>query len=138
MDFEFAISGQQWIGVAIGAVAYMVLSFIWYMPQVFGNAWMEDEGLSESDLQDTGSPVIYIITFVMALVSNVTIALVLSNVGGGVVNGLVVGLLLGIGIAGMTIAPHYMFANKNRLVWIQGGHAAVLVTVSGIVIGALT
>lgn len=138
MDFEFAISGQQWIGIAIGAVAYMVVSFIWYMPQVFGNAWMEDEGLTEVDLEGTGSPVIYIITFVLAIIANVTIALVLSNVGGGIVNGLVVGLMLGIGIAGMTIAPHYMFANKNRLAWIQAGHAAVLITVSGVVIGALT
>ena len=138
MDFELAISGQQWIGVAIGAVAYMVLSFIWYMPQVFGNAWMAGEGLTEDDIQDAGSPVIYVITFVMALVSNITIALILSNVGGGVLNGLIVGLLLGIGIAGMTIAPHYMFANKKPLVLIQGGHAAVLITVSGIVIGSLT
>ena len=138
MDFEFAISGQQWIGIAIGAVAYMVVSFIWYMPRVFGNAWMEGEGLTEADLEGTGSPVIYIITFVLAIIANVTIALVLSNVGGGIVNGVVVGLMLGIGIAGMTIAPHYMFANKNRLAWIQAGHAAVLITVSGVVIGALT
>ncbi len=138
MDFEFTISGQQWIGVAIGAVLYMVLSMIWYMPKVLGNRWMAGEGLTEEDLNANETPVIYVITFVMALVSNIVIALVLSNVGGGVVNGLVVGLLLGIGVAGMAIAPHYMFAKKNNLVLIQTGHAAVLITVSGAVIGALT
>ena len=138
MDFEFAVSGQQWIGIAIGAVLYMVLSMIWYMPKVFGNRWMAGEGLTEEDLRENETPVIYVITFVMALVSNVVIALVLSNVGGGVVNGLVVGLLLGIGVAGMAIAPHYMFAKKSNLVLIQAGHAAVLITVSGAVIGALT
>ena len=138
MDFEFTISGQQWIGIAIGAVLYMVLSFIWYMPRVFGNAWMEAEGLTEDDLQGAGTPVIYVITLVMAVVSNIVIALVLSNVGGGFGNGLAVGLMLGLGIAAMAIAPHYMFANKSRLVWIQAGHATVLITVSGIVIGLLT
>ena len=138
MDFEFAVSGQQWIGIAIGAVLYMVLSMIWYMPKVFGNRWMAGEGLTEEDLRENETPVIYVITFVMALVSNVVIALVLSNVGGGVANGLVVGLLLGIGVAGMAIAPHYMFAKKSDLVLIQAGHAAVLITVSGAVIGALT
>ena len=85
MDLEFTISGQQWIGVAIGAVLYMVLSMIWYMPKVFGNRWMAGEGLTEEDLQGAGTPIIYVITFVMALVSNVVIALILSNVGGGVV-----------------------------------------------------
>ena len=138
MDFEFSIAGQQWIGIAIGAVAYMVLSMIWYTPRVFGNKWMEGEGLTEEDLQGTGTPVIYVITFVMALVSNIVIALILSNVGGGVMNGLLVGLLLGVGVAAMAIAPHYMFASKNSLVLIQSGHAAVLITVSGVVIGALT
>ena len=138
MDLEFTISGQQWIGIAVGAVLYMALSMVWYMPQVFGNRWMEGEGLTQEDLQDTGSPVIYVITFAMALISNVVIALLLSNIGGGVVNGLVVGLLVGVGVTAMSIAPHYMFANKNQLVLIQAGHSAVLITVSGLVIGALT
>lgn len=138
MDFELAISGQQWIGVAIGAVLYMVLSMVWYMPKVFGNAWMEGEGLTEEKAREGGPPVIYIVVFVMALVSNIAIALLLSNIGGGLVNGLVVGLIVGVGITAMAIAPHYMFALKNRLVLIQSGHAAVLITVSGIVIGLLT
>lgn len=138
MDFEFAISGQQWIGVAIGAVLYMVLSMIWYMPRLFGNMWMEDEGLTQEDLSENESPVIYVVTFVLALISNISIALILSNVGGGAVNGLVTGLFLGIGIAAMAIAPHYMFAKKIRLAVLQGAHAAVLITVSGIVIGLLT
>ena len=138
MDLEFAISAQQWIGIAIGAVLYMVLSMIWYMPKVFGNRWMDGEGLTEEDLQGAGTPVIYVITFVMALISNIVIALLLSNVGGGVMNGLAVGLLVGVGVTAMAIAPHYMFANKSQLVLIQAGHSAVLITVSGVVIGALT
>ena len=138
MDIEFAISGGQWIGIAIGAVLYMVLSMVWYMPKVFGNRWMEGEGLTEEDLQETGTPTIYVITFIMALVSNIVIALLLSNIGGGVLNGLILGLLVGLGVTAMSIAPHYMFAQKNGLVLIQAGHAAVLITVSGAVIGALT
>ena len=138
MDFELVISGQQWIGIAVGAVLYMVLSMVWYMPKVFGNTWMEGEGLTEEKAREGGSPVIYVAVFVMALVSNIAIALLLSNIGGGFVNGLVVGLLVGVGVTAMAIAPHYIFALKNRLVLIQSGHAAVLITVSGIVIGLLT
>ncbi len=136
MDFQFELTGSQWIAVAIGAVQYMALSAIWYMPKVFGNVWMSDEGLVAEDL--TPNPMLYVFTLIMALISNVSIALILSHVGGGFVNGLVVGLVLGIGIAAMSIAPHYMFAGKNRLSLVQGAHAAVLLTVSGIIIGLFT
>ncbi len=138
MDFEFAISGTQWIAIAIGAVLYMVLSMIWYMPRIFGTMWMEDEGLTQDDLNENESPVIYVITFFLALISNISIALILSNIGGGILTGLVLGLFLGLGIAAMAIAPHYMFAKKHRLAVLQGAHAAVLITVSGVIIGALT
>ena len=138
MDFEFAIEGLQLVGVVIGAVLYMVLSMVWYMPKIFGTMWMSDEGLHEDELRENSSPVMYIVTFVMALISNFSIALILNHVGGGVVNGLIVGLILGIGIAGMAIGPHYMFAMKNRLAVIQMAHATVLITVSGAVIGALS
>jgi hypothetical protein len=138
MDLEFAISGQQWIGIAIGSVLYMVLSMVWYHPKAFGNMWMQDEGLKMEELRENESPVIYVVTFVLALISNISIALILSNVGGGLVNGLVVGLLLGFGIAAMAVAPHYMFSKKNRLAVIQSAHPLVLITVSGVVIGLLT
>ena len=138
MDFEFAIEGLQLVGVVIGSVLYMVLSMVWYLPKVFGTIWMNDEGLNEEELRANSSPVMYVVTFVMALISNFCIALILNHVGGGVVNGLIVGLILGIGIAGMAIGPHYMFAMKNRLAVIQMAHATVLITISGAVIGALS
>ncbi len=138
MDFEFAIEGSQWLGVVIGSVLYMVLSMVWYMPRVFGTIWMNDEGLDEDVLRENASPFMYIVTFAMALISNISIALILSHVGGGWINGLIVGLLMGVGIAGMAIGPHYLFALKKRLAVIQMAHAALLITVSGVIIGALT
>ena len=138
MDFEFAVDGGQWLGVVIGSVLYMVLSMVWYLPKVFGTIWMNDEGLEEEVLRENASPIMYIVTFAMALISNISIALILSHVGGGLMNGLIVGLILGVGIAGMAIGPHYMFALKNRLAVIQMAHAALLITVSGVIIGALT
>ena len=138
MDFEFAVDGGQWLGVVIGSVLYMVLSMIWYLPKVFGTIWMNDEGLDEEVLRENASPFMYIVTFAMALISNISIALILSQVDGGLMNGLIVGLILGGGIAGMAIGPHYMFALKKRLAVIQMAHAALLITVSGVIIGALT
>jgi len=138
MDFEFAISGGQWIGIAVGAILYMVLSMIWYMPRIFGEMWMQDEGLTQQDLSENEAAPIYVLTLVLALISNISIALVLSNVGGGWLNGLLTGLLIGVGVTAMSIAPHYLFAGKRRLAVLQGAHAAVLITVSGVIIGTLT
>ena len=100
MDFEFAVEGWQLLGVVIGSVLYMVLSMVWYMPKVFGTIWMKDEGLDEEVLRENASPFIYVVTLIMALISNISIALILSHVGGGWMNGLIVGLLIGVGIAG--------------------------------------
>ena len=138
MDFEFAVEGWQLLGVVIGSVLYMVLSMVWYMPKVFGTIWMKDEGLDEEVLRENASPFIYVVTLIMALISNISIALILSHVGGGWMNGLIVGLLIGVGIAGMAIGPHYLFALKKRLAVIQMAHAGLLITVSGVIIGALT
>ena len=99
MDFEFAVEGWQLLGVVIGSVLYMVLSMVWYMPKVFGTIWMKDEGLDEEVLRENASPFIYVVTLIMALISNISIALILSHVGGGWMNGLIVGLLIGVGIA---------------------------------------
>ena len=38
----------------------------------------------------------------------------------------------------MAIGPHYLFALKKRLAVIQMAHAGLLITVSGVIIGALT
>ncbi len=139
MAFEFNFGDLWWPAIVVGTVSYIVLSMIWYTPRLFGAMWMADEGLTEEEARAVSSPALYISTFLMAFVSNVAIALILNNIGDGLTEGLVVGLVLGVGVAAMAMGPHYMFAGKpNRLALIQMGHSILLITVSGVIIGAWT
>ena len=37
MALSFAVS---WLGVIAGNVALLVIGFVWFLPQVFGNRWI--------------------------------------------------------------------------------------------------
>lgn len=137
MTFEFDFLGLWWPAIVVGTVLFTLLSMVWYTPRLFGAMWMEDEGLDMERAREIGTPMLYVATQVMALIANISVALILDNVGYGVLNGLVVGLILGVGIASTLIGPHYMFAGKSvRLMLIQMGHAVLLMTASGLVIGS--
>ncbi len=139
MAFEFNFGDLWWPAIVVGVISHFVLSMIWYMPPLFGNMWMEDEGLDTERAREIGSPMLYVSTALMALVSNISMALILDNIGEGLVEGLVTGLVVGFGITAMVSASHYTFAGRPlRLTLIQLGHSILLVTVSGVIIGTWT
>lgn len=41
---------MTWLGVVLGAVASMIIGFVWYSQKVFGSAWMKLIGKSKSDI----------------------------------------------------------------------------------------
>ncbi len=43
----------NWLGAIAAAALAMVIGFIWYMPAVFGTAWMKELGKS---MEELGSP----------------------------------------------------------------------------------
>lgn len=139
MSFEFTLPGLAWLGIIIGAAWFMLGSMLWYSPPIFGNMWMQEEGLTQEDVQAGVSPKIYGSVFVMALVTNLAIALILGNIqDANAFDGLLVGLIIGVGIVAMILAPHYIFAGKStRLTLIQMGHGALEVAVSGLIIGIM-
>ncbi len=58
----------NWLALIIGALVPMIMGFIWYNPKLFGNAWMKSLGYTEDDFKDQNMPVIFGVSFVMALV----------------------------------------------------------------------
>lgn len=63
----------NWPGAIAAAVAAMVIGFIWYMPAVFGTAWMKALGKRMDEL---GSPKVAVTN---ALAMNLISALVLTH-----------------------------------------------------------
>lgn len=65
----------NWMAVIIGAVISYGLGWLWYSPKLFGNKWMECQGMSTDDI--SGPPMTAMIvqaigTFLLAWVVGVT------------------------------------------------------------------
>ena len=59
---------MEYLAIALGGVAALVLGFVWYNPKVFGTAWMKGLGLTEEDLQKGNMAVTFGIAFLLAAV----------------------------------------------------------------------
>ncbi|KXK26825.1 MAG: hypothetical protein TR69_WS6001000846 [candidate division WS6 bacterium OLB20] len=85
----------NWVAVIGAAVFSMILGFIWYAEPVFGKAWMKELGFKKSDLNP--NPVIYLFTFLGALLTSFILANVILLVNANtIVNGALVGLMFGL------------------------------------------
>lgn len=54
---------MNWIAVVVSALTTLVTGFIWYSPQLFGNTWMRETGLTEEQLKKGNMLKIFGFTF---------------------------------------------------------------------------
>lgn len=94
-----AILAINWVAVVIGTIGYQVLGGIWYGP-VFGSRWVAAMGFENaSDLHDGKTPTMgYLMTTFGSLIAVISLGILLELVEASTwVDGLLVGLLVGIG-----------------------------------------
>ncbi len=58
----------NWIAVAVSASSTLVIGFVWYHPKLFGNAWMRSVGMTEDDTRKGNMPLIFGVSFLLAMV----------------------------------------------------------------------
>jgi hypothetical protein len=132
MGFEWDWGGIDWIAVVVALLANMVFGMIWYNKRAMGSMWMKDVGMSEDQLREGNLPLIYGSMIALLVITNVFIALVVNNIGGGFEEGLVVGAILGFGIAAANAIPHHSFAQQPwRLAIMNAVNTGVAITMSG-------
>ena len=137
MGFEWGWADVDWIAVVVAFVANMVLGFVWYHKKVLGGIWMDDIGKTAEEIRSGNMAAVMGSMIVLMLISTITLALIIGNIGGGLEEGLVVGAIIGFGIAAAREIPHYTFAQApNRLALLNAGNTGVGITLSGLIIGA--
>jgi hypothetical protein len=136
MGFEWGWVDIDWIAVVIALLANMALGMIWYNKRVLGSIWMADVGLDEQKIREGNMPLVWGSMLVLLVITTVFIALVVGNIGGGLEEGLVVGAVLGFGIAGTNAISHYSFAQQPwRLAIMNSINTGLAITLTGLVIG---
>jgi len=124
----------NWLGAIAAAVTAMVIGFVWYMPAVFGAAWMKALGKTMDQL---GSPKVAVSN---ALMMNLILALVLTHAikamgAETLVEALHVaaGLSLGLIVTNQLMRDRF-HGNSGTLSLINGGNTVVTYLAMGTVI----
>jgi Protein of unknown function (DUF1761) len=98
MSFE-TLGDLNWLAVIAATLAYFFLGAIWYARPVFGRAWSEASGVQVPE-GERPSPAFYIIPLVASLLASVATAMLALSTGTDTIGeGIVLGLVVGVGYA---------------------------------------
>lgn len=90
----------NWLAVVVGALIYFALGALWYSPMLFGRAWQRSIGWDESRTPPQQSVMTYVLPLIAYLVMATAVGLVAAATGTDeLVQGIVLGLVLGIGLS---------------------------------------
>ena len=116
----------NWLGVALGAVAFFAVGAIWYTA-LFGKAWQAAVGLSEEQLK-TGAnmPLIFGTCFLLELLVSLTVGHMFAATDPSDRGKLMISVGLAVGVMAPAIGITYLYMRKSlKLFLIDAGHFIV-------------
>lgn len=75
------IANVNWMAILASAVATMVVGYFWYGKMLFGKTWMKEAGVSESQMNKSNMPTMYIAMFIAAVVEAYVLSVILGFMG---------------------------------------------------------
>ena len=140
MSWAEAFENINYLSVALGAIASLVLGAFWYSPKVLGKKWAVQVGLKKKDMESKDGLAVMMITSVIfySLVSLFTAALMQMTGAEGIGEGLLMGLILGFVFGFGPLLVTYSFARRMfDISLIDGGYIVVTTLAIGTIIGAI-
>ncbi|WP_096271915.1 DUF1761 domain-containing protein [Paucisalibacillus globulus] len=133
MDFD----AINFLAVIISAVAICILGSIWYSPKVFWNTWQTLKGLKDEDLPSVGK--VMTGSILMAIINSFLLAIIAewANIDSWV-DGLWLGLVVGLVIAGTSATNALYEGMKWKLYFITAGFHVVSMILAGVIIGSFS
>lgn len=130
------------LAVLVSWLVTFISGFVWFGPKTFYPLWWRLMGKTQNDVPGGGTNmgVTFGSVLVGQLISILTLAIILGplvELGrvGGALDGALVGLLLGFGIAGATALGHRMFAGHGAVVWIiESGNDIINLGIAGAIL----
>ncbi len=120
--------------VIVAAASSFLLGGLWYSPPLFLNAWNSAMGRTS---EDDGHPAkVFGLSFLFTLISAYVFALLIGPEP-ALADAVKTGLLVGVGLVGMSFGVNYQFANRpTSALLIDGGYFTGQFLLYGLILGA--
>jgi hypothetical protein len=116
MNTTQIFSQVNWIAILLGGVLSMVLGFLWYGP-LFGKLWLRSIGKKAEELR--GSPGMYILSFVAAVIQAYVLAVLVAGLGVSVWWwGAILGAVVSVGIGAAAALVNGLFLRNSFSSWL--------------------
>ena len=137
MDLDLA--DLNYLAIVAAVAVNMVAGALWYSPLLFARPWMAANGFTEEQIKAQGSATRgYVVSVIASIVIAFAIALFAQAAGAvTAVDGLLLGLVAGVGFVMTTSAANYVFEDRPlKLYLINSGYPVVSFTLIGLLVGA--
>ena len=141
MSFD-TLGDVNWLAVIVATIVYYALGALWYSRALFGNIWMASIGWEpdpeEGPQMSTAEMVMPFLAFLVGVIALGMLAVATGTDTLG--EGLVLGLVVGVGIAAVTtlVTAVYdpMSPKPMTWFWVTGGYHVVGIVVASAILGA--
>lgn len=137
------LGGINWLAVAIGTVVYFLLGAVWFAPATpIGRAWVKAAAYESPTSGTLSTNVFYVFPLVTCLVMVIAVALLAQATGvGNLGDGIVLGMVVGIGFAVPLLLQVAAFEFKKPQQWtwgfIDASYHALGLLIAGAIIGLM-
>lgn len=136
MHLAQVLTGVNWFAVIVATVVAFMLGGLWYSKALFGNAWMQEVGLTEEAVNNANMARTFGGTIILQILAAIALSAFLgadSTWQTGLYTGLWIGLFWITTAYGVT----YLFEQRSlRIFLINAGYYVVLYAIMGTIIGA--
>jgi len=124
----------NYLAVLAAAGATFALGGLWYSPALFGKVWKREAGVTEEKMKSANMPLIFGLTFVLALIAAWVFALFLGP-RPPMALGLGAGFSAGLCWVAASLGINYLFERKSLKLWlINGGYHTLQFTIIGLIL----
>lgn len=136
MHLAQILAGVNWLAVLAATITAFILGALWYSKALFGNAWMQEVGLTEEAVNNANMVQTFGGTFVLQILAAIALSAFLGE-GSNWLEGLHTGLWIGLFWVATAYGVTYLFEQRPLRLWlINAGYYVVLYAVMGTIIGA--
>jgi len=136
MHLSEILASINWLAVFAATITAFILGAIWYSKLLFGNAWMQEVGLTEAAVNGANMRKTFAGTIVLQTLTAIALSAFLGDASSWL-EGLHTGLWIGVFWVATAYGVTYLFEQRSLRLWlINAGYYVVLYALTGTVIGA--